>query len=191
MAPKLSVLLVDSRPDRSARLTRGIEEAGHRVVARASESADLYGMVRSIDPDVIIVDTESPSRDTLEDMHRLTADRPIVMFVDSSDPDSTRAAMRAGVAAYVVKGASAERVQDVVDVAIARFEEHRALRAELDRARTDLAERKVIDRAKGVLMQKREMSEREAYAALRRMAMNRNMRLIDVAQNVLEMAELL
>ena len=191
MATKLSVLLVDSRSDRSARLTRGIEDAGHRVVARASEGSDLYGLVRTIDPDVIIVDAESPSRDVLEDMERLSADRPLVMFVDSSDADSTRAAMRAGVAAYVVKGASPERVQSVVDVAIARFDEHRALRAELDRARTDLADRKLIDRAKGILMQRREMSEKDAYAALRRMAMNRNQRLVDIARTVLDMADVL
>jgi len=191
MPTKLRVLLVDSRRDRSATLVRAMEEAGHQVVARVTQPGDLHDSVRSIDPDVVIVDTESPSRDVLEGMQDLSVDRPIVMFVDDGDADSIRAAMRAGVAAYVVKGASPDRVKAVVDVAIARFEEHREMKAELHRVKATLADRKLVDRAKGILMERRNLSEEDAYAALRRMAMNRNSRISEVARSVIEMAELL
>ena len=190
---KLRVMLIDGREARSGELVRGLEQAGCLVVHSARPDADLERAVAECTPDVIIIDLESPSRDTLEGMCRIGSrdPRPIVMFVDESDRESIRSAIRAGVAAYVVKGASAERVRPVLDVAIARFHEFEALREELREARSSLAERKVIERAKGVLMQKRRLPEAEAYAALRKMAMNKNMRLRDVAQRVIEMADLL
>ena len=190
---KLRVMLIDGREARSDELGRGLEQAGCLVVHTARPDADLERAIAECSPDVVIIDLECPSRDTLEGMCRIgrASPRPIVMFVDESDRESIRSAIRAGVAAYVVKGASAERVRPVLDVAIARFQEFEALRSELREARSTLAERKVIERAKGVLMQKRKLPEAEAYAALRKMAMSRSMRLHDVAQRVLEMAELL
>lgn len=193
MEEKLRVLLVDGREARSSELARGLEEAGCLVVHRSTPNSDLERAVLACSPDVIIIDLESPDRDTLEGMCRIGADRPrpIVMFVDESDRETIRSAVHAGVAAYVVKGAAAERVRPVLDVAIARFQEHEALKAELREVKSTLAQRKVVERAKGILMQKRGMPENEAYATLRKMAMSQSMKLHEVAQRVVEMAELL
>jgi len=190
---KLRVMLIDGREARSSELARGLEQAGCLVVHRSRPGSDLEGAITASAPDVIIVDLENPDRDTLEGMSRIGADRPrpIVMFVDESDRESIRSAVHAGVAAYVVKGASAERVRPVLDVAIARFQEHEALKAELREVKSTLAQRKTVERAKGILMEKRGMPEREAYATLRKMAMSRNMKLHDVAQRIVEMADLL
>ena len=190
---KLRVLLVDERAERARDLARTLEDAGCQVVAQLSGPVDLHETLRAVQPDVVIVDMDSPDRDTLEDMQRITSEqpRPIVMFVDESDSESIRSAVRAGVAAYVVKGASPERIRPVLEVACARFEEYQALRNELARAQSTLAERKVIERAKGILMEKRGFSEEAAFAALRRMAMNQGIRLVEVARHVLAAAEII
>jgi response regulator NasT len=191
---KLRVLLVDERADRARDLARLLEEhAGCQVVAELIGAADLHETLRRVEPDVVIVDMDSPDRDTLEDMQRITSEqpRPIVMFVDESDSDSIRSAVRAGVAAYVVKGSSPERIRPVLEVACARFEEFQALRSELARAQSTLAERKLIERAKGILMEKRGLSEEAAFSMLRRMAMNQGVRIAEVARHVLAAAELL
>ncbi len=191
--PKLRILLIDQRQERSSELARGLEEAGCLVVAHSSPSPDLARAVVQSQPDVVIIDVDSPDRDTLEGMHRLgeTQPRPVVLFADESDAESIRNAMRSGVAAYVVKGAKAERVRGVIDVALARFEAQQALRDELDHVKSTLEERKIIDRAKGILMEKRALSESEAYGMLRKMAMDKSMRLQEVGRRVIEMAELL
>lgn len=193
MAGKLRVLLVDPRRERSGPLADALEAEGHEVVGPLAAPADLHASVLAVDPDVIIIDLESPDRDALEDMRRIGEERPrpIVMFVDESDADSIRTAVRAGVAAYVVRGASPERVKPLLEVAIARFEEFQTLRSELERVKSSLADRKVIEKAKGILMRRGDLSEEEAYRALRRLAMNRNARLGDVARSVIEMAEIL
>lgn len=193
MGEKLRVMLVDGRLARSTAVIEGLEQAGCHVVHRASPSSDLEAAIMQFAPEVIIIDLESPDRDTLEGMRRIGIDhpRPVVMFVDDSDADSIRSAIQAGVGAYVVKGASPERVRPVLDVAIARFHEHQALKNELRQVRSTLEERKVIERAKGVLMEKRQISEEEAYGSLRKTAMNRKMKLAEVAQRVVEMADLL
>jgi response regulator NasT len=167
--------------------------AGCRVVATVPRGVDLHAHLENVDADVIIIDMESPDRDTLEDMRRISCERPrpIVMFVDDGSPEAIRAAVHAGVAGYVVRGADPDRVKSVLDVAMARFEEMQSLRSELDRARTTLEERKVVDRAKRLLMEKRGMSENDAYKTLRQTAMNRNLRLVDVARNVLDIVDLL
>jgi response regulator NasT len=194
MASKLRVLVIDDQAQRYEAIARAIEAAGDQVVARvADRSTDLQATVQAASPDVVIIDIESPDRDTLEDMRRISHEqhRPIVMFVDEARPDSIRRAIQAGVAAYVVKGASPERVRAVLDVAIARFHEERALRDQLAEALSSLEERKVVDRAKGILMQRRSLSEPEAYQLLRKTAMDRSMRLVDVARRLVEMADLL
>lgn len=193
MAAKLRILLVDPSRDRSAALTSTLEAEGHQVLGPVAALADLHTSVVSVQPDVVIIDMESPDRDALEDMRRIGEElpRPIVMFVDESDAEAARSAIRAGVAAYVVRGSNPDRVKSLLEVAIARFEEFHALRSELARVKSSLADRKVIEKAKGILMQRGEMSEEEAYRALRRLAMNRNARLGEVARSVVEMAEIL
>jgi response regulator NasT len=194
MASKLKVLVIDDQPDRGDAIARAIEASGDQVVARVGESsADIHEAVVAAEPDVVIIDIDSPSRDTLEDMRRISHEqhRPIVMFVDEAEPDSIRRAIRAGVAAYVVKGASPDRVRSVLEVAIARFHEEKTLRDQLAEARTSLEERKLIDRAKGILMDRRGLSEKDAYQMLRKTAMDRSSRIADVAKQLVEMADLL
>jgi response regulator NasT len=163
------------------------------VIATVPHGVDLLRHLENVETDVIIIDMESPDRDTLEGMRRISHERPrpIVMFVDDGSPEAIRAAVRAGVAGYVVGGADPERVKSVLDVAMARFEEQQSLRSELDRARATIEERKIVDRAKRLLMEKRGMSENDAYKTLRQTAMNRNLRLIDVARTILDMVDLL
>jgi response regulator NasT len=193
MKDKLRVLLVDERADRARDLASTLEASGCQVVAQLLGAVDLHATLRAVQPDVVIVDMDSPDRDTLEDMQRITSEqpRPIVMFVDQTDSESIRSAVRAGVAAYVVKGASPERIRPVLEVACARFEEFQALKSELARAQSTLADRKLIERAKGILMQKRGLSEEIAFQMLRKMAMNQGVRLAEVARHVLAAAEIL
>ena len=193
MPGKLRIALVDEKPERSNDLERALLEAGYEVVARLSGRDDLRASIAASLPDVIIVDMQSPDRDVFEDMQRIHAEepRPILMFVDESDSESIHAAVRAGVSAYVVGSLESRSVRPIVEVAIARFEEFQALKSELEAARTSLADRKLIERAKGILMSRHRVSEDEAYHRLRRTAMDRSLKLADVARHVVEMAELL
>lgn len=192
-AARLRVLVVDDTPERAAILEQGLSTAGFDLIAVLKPADDLIGVVRAEQPDVIIVDADSPSRDTLESMRAINQDqpRPIVMFVDHADGGMIEEAMKAGVSAYVIDGLSAQRVKPVVDVAIARFREFQALRDELERTKTTLQERKVIDRAKGILMEQRKLNEEDAYRTLRRLAMDQNQRLVDVARNLIAFAQVL
>jgi len=189
----LRVLLVDEDPERAATLRMALQTAGFEVVAAVRTAVELISRVRAVKPDVIIIDRDSPDRDTLEHISMMTRDdpRPIVMFTQDKDQARMREALKAGVSAYVVDGLSADRVQPIVDVALARFEQWQALRQELDQAQASLAERKIIERAKGILMKQRKCSEEEAYRLLRKTAMDRNMRLSLVAETVIAMADLL
>jgi two-component system, response regulator / RNA-binding antiterminator len=189
----LRVLLVDPDPQRAAVLKTGLVDAGARIVAVVGPDDDLVRHVRDTAPDVIIIDLDSPSRDTLESLRAVTREqpRPIVMFVDNSADGMIEEAIRAGVSAYVIDGLNARRVKPVLDVAIARFKEYQALRDELAKAKSTLQDRKVIERAKGLLMEQRRMSEEDAYRALRKLAMDQNKRLIDVAQALLTYAQVL
>ena len=150
-------------------------------------------MIEELQPDVIIIDCESPDRDTLENLRNVARHnpRPIVMFVEDGDGELAREAVRAGVSAYIVDGLSPARVQPVIDVAIERFRMVDALHKELTRSREDLAARKVIERAKGILMEKRGMNENAAYEAMRSMAMNQGRPLKDVAQSIISVTSLL
>jgi response regulator NasT len=190
---KLRVMLVDDNRGRSAVLEQALEDAGQTVVCRVGADEDLTARVRDIEPDIIIVDMQLPGRDTLEHMHSISREqpRPIVMFAEEGDSKTIEEAVRAGVSAYVVDGLSASRVKPVIDVAVARFREFHALRAELDKTKATLEERKVVDRAKGILMKQRNCSEDAAYQLLRKVAMDSNKRIIDVARNIIEMASLL
>lgn len=190
---KLRVLLIDRSPGRAAILERALKDAGYAVAAKLAGVTNLYNEVERIEPDVIIIDLESPDRDMLEQMREISRDRPkpVVMFAEDDDSDTIRQAVKAGVSAYVVDGLSAKRVKPLMEVAIARFREYQALREELLHAKVSLAERKVVEKAKGLLMRRRGMSEDEAYKALRKMAMDGNKRLAEVAENILAVADIL
>ncbi len=189
----LKVLVIDESRVRATAVCGGLAMAGHQVAAVLASAHDLAGRVAEIGPDVILIGTDSPSRDTLEHLAAMdrAAPRPVVMFARESDNDQIRAAIRAGVSAYVVDGLDPARLRSIIDVAVARFEEHQALKAELSEATRKLSERKRIEKAKGILMKARGLDEASAYAALRKLAMDRGKPLAAVAQDVLDMAGLL
>ena len=189
----IRIMLVDESPDRAAVLEQALRQQGYDVVASVATGPDLLRSVSRIRPDVIIIDMESPDRDTLEDMQVIHRDLPcpIVMFTHDGDSAKIGEAIRAGVSAYIVDGLDPARIRPIIEVAIARFSQFQALREELYEAQTRLAERKVIERAKGILMQQRALSENEAYQLMRRMAMERNMRIIELARSLITAAELL
>lgn len=189
----MRVMLIDEEPDRSAVLEQALRDGGYTVVARMQTHEDVLARVREVSPDVVIVDMESPSRDILEDMRSISLNqpRPIVMFAESSDSEMINAAVRSGVSAYVVDGLSEKRVKPIIEVAIARFREFQVLRTELEQAKNDLAERKVVEKAKGILMRQKGLSEEQAYHALRRAAMDRNQRLAEVAKSLIMASSLL
>ncbi|MBI5163171.1 MAG: ANTAR domain-containing protein [Magnetospirillum sp.] len=189
----LRVIVVDDERERASSVKGALEAQGFVVAGVFPTGAGLYAKVGELAADVIIVDTDSPDRDTLEDMRRVSQEqsRPVVMFAQDGKPETIRAAVEAGVAAYIVDGLKPERVRAVVDVAIAHFARFQQLRSELDKARATLAERKLIEKAKGILMKRRNVEEDDAYRLMRRMAMDQKLRLIDIANKVIEAAELL
>ena len=189
----LKVLLIDENRGRSAILERALSDIGHRVIAVLGSGEPLSQRVAELEPDVIIIDLESPSRDTLEQMRSISRDnpRPVVMFSDDNDSNSIKHAIQAGVSAYVVDGLDDKRIKTLMDVAIARFREYQALRDELTQARNSLEERKIIDRAKGIIMKRKRCDEEQAYRLLRKTAMNTNQRVIEVARNLIASLELL
>jgi response regulator NasT len=193
MDPTLKIVIVDENPIRAAILEDGLREAGYAHVVHLNETSHLLTRIYSIDPDVILIDLENPSRDVLEQMFQMSrvVKRPIAMFVDQSDAASIEAAVDAGVSAYIVGGLHKERIKNILDLCISRFNAFARLQDELDRTRTALEERKVIDRAKGILMKARKLNEEEAYALLRRTAMNEKKKIAEVAQSVVTAAELL
>src|SRR5438128_3670937 len=192
MDHSLKIVIVDKNPVRAAILEDGLREAGHPHVVRLDETSHLLTRIYAIDPDVILIDLEDPSRDVLEQMFQVSraVRRPVAMFVDQSDTASIEAAVDAGVSAYIVGGLRKERVQNIIDLCISRFNAFARLENELDRARSALQERKAIDRAKGILMKVKNLNEETAYALLRKTAMNENKKIAEVAQSVITAAEL-
>ena len=190
---RMRVLVVDESEERAAILREGLVLAGHEVIASLASPLELLRTVEELQPDVIVIDTESPTRDVLEHVVIVSrsSPRPIVMFATDTGGEMIRDAVRAGVSAYVVDGLDGTRVNTIVEVACARFEEFQRLKAELAEANLKLSERKLVERAKGLLMQSRGLSEDDAYHALRKLAMSKKLRLGDVAQHVIEMADLL
>ncbi|MFD1695001.1 ANTAR domain-containing response regulator [Roseibium aestuarii] len=186
MTPALSILVIDDNQIRASIIEQGLRDAGHFRVILVHEMDGLVRRIAEIDPDVIVIDLENPNRDRLEHMFQVTraVQRPIAMFVDQSDAGSIEAAVEAGVSAYVVDGLKKERVKPILDMAISRFRAYSRLTAELEEARNELAERKTIDRAKGILMKTRGISEDEAYRLLRKTAMNQSRKIIEVAQSL-------
>ncbi len=189
----LKILVIDENPIRRAILDAGLREAGFTNVILLGETTGLLDRIHSIEPDVILIDLESPSRDMLEQMFQVSrvVHRPVAMFVDQSDRDTTKAAIEAGVSAYIVDGLRKERVEGIVDLCVLRFNAMAHLQDELERAKTALEDRKIIDRAKGILMRAKGLTEDQAYALLRKTAMNEKRKIAEVSQAVITAAELL
>ncbi|MCM2356426.1 MAG: ANTAR domain-containing protein [Arenimonas sp.] len=179
--------------ERSRSLRIGLLESGFNLVATLPADVFLAERIAQLQPDLVIVDAESDARDALEHVVMATRDerRPIVLFTNDEDTSQVRDAVAAGVSAYIVAGLAAERIRPILDVAMARFQHEQALRQELADARSQLSERKLVDRAKGLLMQRQGLSEDEAYARLRKQAMDKGLKLAEVAQRLLDAADLL
>ncbi len=189
----LTILVIDENAVRAAIIDEGLREAGHTHVTVVHEVNGIARIVETLAPDVIIIDIENPNRDMMEHLFQLTRTvaRPIAMFVDRSDTASIEAAVDAGVSAYIVDGLKKERVKPILDMAVSRFNAFSRLQRELAQARSALEERKIIERAKGILMKMRGLSEEEAFALLRQTAMNEKKKLADIAQSVVTAAGLL
>ncbi|MEP0235832.1 MULTISPECIES: ANTAR domain-containing protein [Stappiaceae] len=186
MTPSLSILVIDDNKIRASIIEQGLLDAGHDKVIVVDQMDGLLRKITTIEPDVIVIDLENPNRDQLEHIFQVTraVQRPIAMFVDKSESGSIEAAVDAGVSAYVVDGLKKERVKPILDMAISRFRAYSRLNRELEEARTELAERKTIDRAKGIIMKSKGISEDEAYRLLRKTAMNQSRKIIEVAQGL-------
>ena len=194
MKPKdLTILVIDENAIRASVIEEGLRLAGHDNVTVTHEMVGVARLVERLSPDVIVIDIENPNRDMLESFFILSrsVQRPIAMFVDRSDTDAMQSAIEAGVSAYVVDGLRKERVKPILDMAISRFNAFSKMARELEEVRSQLENRKTIDRAKAILMKSKGMDEAEAYAALRRAAMNQNRKIVDIAQSLITAAELL
>ncbi|MBB3609596.1 ANTAR domain-containing response regulator [Rhizobium sp. BK602] len=189
----LTILVIDENTIRASIIEEGLRDAGH---TRVTVIHEVHGVARTIEtlrPDVIIIDIENPNRDMMEHLFQLTrtVGRPIAMFVDRSDTASIEAAVEAGVSAYIVDGLKKERVKPILDMAVSRFNAFSRLQQELAEAKSALEQRKIIDRAKGILMKMRGLSEEEAFALLRQTAMNEKKKISEIAQSVVTAAGLL
>jgi two-component system, response regulator / RNA-binding antiterminator len=189
----LKIVIVDESSIRAAILEEGLREAGFMAVERLSDMNNLLMRIHAIDPDVILIDLENPSRDTLEQMFQVSriVRRPVAMFVDQSDTASIQASVDAGVSAYIVDGLKKERIKSILDLCVSRFNAFSKLQSELDRAKTDLEDRKTLDRAKGILMKNKGLTEDEAYRLMRSAAMREKKKIADIAAAIITAAELL
>jgi len=191
--PSPKIVIVDESPIRAAILEEGLREAGYTSVVRISEMQSLLARIYALDPDIIVIDLENPSRDILEQMFQVSraVRRPIAMFVDQSDAASIQASVDAGVSAYIVDGLKKKRIKPILDLCVFRFNAFAKLQDELDRTKSALEERKVIDRAKGILMKLKGLTEEEAYVLMRSTAMREKKKIGEIAQSILTASELL
>jgi len=191
--PSPKIVIVDESPIRAAILEEGLREAGFAGVTHISEMHNLLARIYALDPDVILIDLENPSRDVLEQMFQVSraVRRPIAMFVDQSDTASIQASVDAGVSAYIVGGLKKERVKPILDLCISRFNAFAKLQDELERTKSALEDRKIIDRAKGILMKLKGLTEDEAYVLLRSTAMREKKKIGEIAQSIVTASELL
>ena len=190
---RLSILIIDENRLRASVIEAGLREAGYDNLTLIHDVSGIARRIADVEPDVIFIDLENPNRDMLENMFQLSraVKRPIAMFVDRSDQAAIEAAVDAGVSAYVVDGLKRERVKPILDMAISRFNAFSRMTRELEEARSELENRKLIDRAKGILMTTRGMSEADAYALLRKTAMNQNRKISEIAESLITAAGLL
>jgi response regulator NasT len=188
----LSILIIDENRIRAAIIEEGLREAGHSRIAIIAEMSGLVRRIEDAAPDVIVIDLENPNRDMLEDLFRVSraVRKPVAMFVDKSDTAMIAEAIAAGVSAYVVDGLRKDRVKAILDLAIGRFNAFERIRAELETAQQALSDRKLVDRAKGILMKMKHIGEEEAYGLLRQTAMQQNMRIGKVAESVIATSSL-
>lgn len=188
----LTILIIEENPVRAAILEEGMRDAGYGRIVHIGDMVNLLAKISAVDPDVIVIGLENACRDTLEQMFQVSRSvrRPVAMFVETSDSVTIQAAVDAGVSTYVVDGLRKERVRPIIDVTISRFHAFRRLQEELAQAKEALEARKVIERAKGILMRQKRISEDEAYNLLRRTAMSQKRRLFDIAQSVVTAAQL-
>ena len=193
MSSKLSIIVVEPNRDRALMIVDSLREAGDNDIHVISEVSSLARRISEHAPDMVIVDLASPTRDMIEELSLATAplERPVAMFVDESDDSLTEAAIEAGVSAYVVNGLQPEKLRPVVSAAITRFNMFRRMRDELAETKRALEERKIIDRAKGFLMKARGCDEEEAYAMLRKTAMDRGKKIREVAEAIVTAADML
>jgi two-component system, response regulator / RNA-binding antiterminator len=191
--PDLSILIIDENRGRAAIIEDGLREAGYSRVDVIHDVADAGRTLQATMPDVVVIDLENPKRDTLEHFFSLSRaiQRPIAMFVDHSDEAMIEKAVEAGVSAYIVDGLKKERVRPILNMAISRFNAFSRLTRELEQARSELDDRKIIEQAKAILMRSRSLSEGEAHGLLRKQAMRQNRRLVEIAQSVITAADLL
>lgn len=189
----LSILVIDENRLRGSVIEAGLREAGYDNLTVVHDVVGIAQRIAEIEPDVIVIDLENPNRDMLENMFQLSraVKRPIAMFVDRSDKASIEAAVDAGVSAYIVDGLKQERVKPILDMAITRFNAFSRMARELEEARSELENRKLLDRAKGILMSTRGLSEPQAYALLRKTAMNQNRKISELAESLILAAGLL
>lgn len=189
----LRIIVVEKDRERAHLIVDGLLDAGEHEVRVFGDETGLARRIAEFAPDVVLIDLESPSRDMLEELTLASSplERPVAVFVDSSDESTMRKAIEAGVSAYVVDGLKRERIKPILDAAIARFRMFARMRRELDATKTALAERKTIDRAKGILIKARGVSEDEAYALLRKTAMDTGRKVADVAEALITSADLL
>ena len=192
MAERLSIIVVEKDRERALLIVDALAELGNHDIQVIAEETGLARRVAERRPDLVLIDLANPSRDVLEDLSMASGamDRPVAMFVDKSDASLTRAAIEAGVSAYVVDGLRADRIKPVLDAAIARFHVFQRMRVELAATKTALEERKVIDRAKGLVMRAKGIGEDAAYALIRKAAMDQGKRIADVAQALVTTADL-
>jgi response regulator NasT len=186
----LKIMLVNDADHRLGRLRRALEDAGINVVAEVDGGMHLPQYIDAVQPDAILIDSDSPSLEQLVIMSRDNP-RPVVMFADNGDQQVIQQAIRAGVTAYIYDGIKASRIQPVLEVASARFQAEQALKCELAEVQEKLSDRKLVEKAKGILMKQKDLDENEAYQLLRRTAMNRNLKLADLAQQIISAANLL
>ncbi|MGZ2259038.1 ANTAR domain-containing response regulator [Roseobacter sp. A03A-229] len=193
MTGKMSIIVVEADRDRAMQIVDGLRQAGEFDIQVISERTRLAREIMAREPDIVLIDIANPSRDTLEELALASGpmDRPVAMFVDRSEAGLSDAAIEAGVSAYVVDGLQPARVKPVLDAAIARFRMFQRMRAELAETKRALEERKLIDRAKGMIMKARGVEEEEAYAILRKAAMDQGKRVADVASALVTAAGLL
>jgi response regulator NasT len=189
----LKILVVDENPIRRAILEEGLNDAGFVNVTTLSSTTRLVDHIYRLDPDVVLMDLQNPSRDVLDQMFQVSrvVRRPIAMFVDHSDKRSISAAVEAGVSAYIVDGLKKERVSAILEMTVSRFRAFEKLRRELDAAKSALKDRKVVDKAKGILMKTKGLDEDAAYALLRQTAMRQSRKISEVAESLLTAMDLM
>ena len=187
------IVIVDESPIRAAIIEEGLREAGFTQVVHISEMQSLLARIYAVDPDIIVIDLENPSRDVLEAMFQVSraVRRPIAMFVDQSDAASIQASVEAGVSAYIVDGLKKERIKPIIDLCVSRFNAFAKLQEELERTKSQLEDRKIIEKAKGILMKMKGLTEDEAYVLLRSTAMREKKKIGEIAQSIITASEML